>query len=115
MLRRKKEVCIFMSNRTIKQKIWLSYIPPHRIQELIDDPKHEVFNNMMIVEDNQVKVLNPKSAETDPLYRVLIGKNSNKEKDEKFLSCLQDSQMDYNTRFKKHTGMTLEEYEAAHL
>ncbi len=101
-----------MFNRNIKQKILLSFIPPHIIQYFIDNPAYKKYDNLLKVNHGHVEVINSINAKASPLYRAYVQTNGNTPK---FYKSLVDTHMDYNSKFKERTGMTLEEYEQINL
>ena len=97
-----------MFKRDAKQKIYLSFIPVHRIRAVIADPSHSVFDKVMVVEDHHVKVIGEKIYDDKPFYQQL---REHGYSNERIIQMFEQAHDDYNSHFRDAVGMPLEEYE----
>ena len=94
----------FMYNRSLKQKLLLSFIPPVRIKRFIDNQN---FKQVFKIQNHHVVVKDSIKFEDFADYNVLSQFNS----DEQIYINLMEINNDYNSRFKIYFGITLDDYE----
>ena len=94
----------FMYNRSLKQKLLLSFIPPVRIKRFIDN---QDFKQVFKIQDHRIVVKDSVKLEDFADYEVLSQFNS----DEHIYINLMEINNDYNSKFKMYFGMSLDEYE----
>lgn len=93
-----------MYNRSLKQKLLLSFIPPVRIKRFIDNQN---FKQVFKIQNHHVVVKDSIKLEDFADYNVLSQFNS----DEQIYINLMEINNDYNSRFKIYFGITLDDYE----
>lgn len=93
-----------MYNRSLKQKLLLSFIPPVRIKIFIDN---QDFEQVFEIQDHHVMVKNTIKLEDFADYNVLSQFNT----DEQIYINLMEINNDYNSKFKMYFGITLDDYE----
>ena len=94
----------FMYNRSLRQKLLLSFIPPVRIKRFIDNQN---FKQVFKIQNHHVVVKDSIKLEDFADYNVLSQFNS----DEQIYINLMEINNDYNSRFKIYFGITLDDYE----
>lgn len=95
---------LFMYNRSLRQKLLLSFIPPIRIKRFIDN---QDFKELFEIKDKHVVVKKSIKLEDFTDYNVLSKFNNDKQ----IYSNLIKIDNDYNSKFKDYFDVTLDEYE----
>lgn len=93
-----------MYTRNIEQRLLLSFTQAHRIRRFIDN---QVFKQVFEIQDHHVVVKNSLKLKDFTEYNVL----SKFYTDEEIYLKLLEIKKDYNSKFKKDFGITLDEYE----
>lgn len=106
-----------MFSRTLKQKILISLQNPLRLKACIEDPSHQAYKDNFYIKDHHIFV--KEDGEMDKLnsyglYNDAVLLSGSKSLEDVWQN-LKARKEDYNSHFKKTTGMSLDDFEKKYL